>query len=504
MASELKRLIDQVSREKGIDRQTLIHTLEEAIKSAIKKRFGSRLELDVTFNEEYGEIEAFLFKEVSEEVTDTERQISLQEAVDLDPESQVGDELGIRMDTETLGRIAAQSAKQVIIQKMKDAEREVVYEEFKNRKGEIVSGLVQRVDKNGIVVNLGQAEAILPAKEQIPREVYRHGDRIRAYVLEVRKISKGPQIILSRTHPHFVIQLFHTEVPEIAEGIVSIISAAREPGSRAKLAVVSMISDVDPVGACVGMKGTRVQSVVQELRGERIDIVPWNMDPAKFVVNGLAPAIISKVIIDQANRSMEVVVADDQLSLAIGKRGQNVRLASKLTNWRIDVKGESRHERLRQAGYQSLLRIRGMSEDVADRLFDAGITLLEEFAEASLSDMEDIARLSSAALSSMQEDARRLIRENTAAASPEPQDDADVEALQESEPDSELEEVDDEPGSGPEAEPSVEATEENAADGDFEAHGDEGEPDEEEEQEEDSSSEGSVVAPSGDKIGSQG
>ncbi len=303
MASELKRLIDQVSREKGIDRQTLISTLEEAIKSAIKKKYGNRFDLDVTFNEEFGEIEAFQFKEVVEQVTDHEKEVSLEEALALDPEVELGDELGIRMNTDALGRIAAQSAKQVIIQKMKDAEREVVYDEFKGRKGEIVHGIVQRVDKNGITVNLGQAEAILPAKEQIPREVFRQGDRIRAYVLEVKKISKGPQIILSRTHPHFLIQLFHSEVPEIAEGIVSIISANREPGSRAKIAVVSKNPDVDPVGACVGMKGSRVQNVVQELRGEKIDIVPWNMDPAKFVVNALAPAIISKVIIDQLRDS---------------------------------------------------------------------------------------------------------------------------------------------------------------------------------------------------------
>jgi N utilization substance protein A len=409
MASELKRLIDQVSREKGIDRQILIHTLEEAIKSAIKKKYGNKLEVDVTFNDEFGEMEAFLFKEVMEEVEDEEKQISLEEALQLDPESQIGDELGIRMDTETLGRIAAQSAKQVIIQKMKDAEREVVFEEYKNRKGEIASGLVQRVDKNGIVVNLGQAEALLPPKEQIPREVYRHGDRIRAYVLEVRKISKGPQIILSRTHPHFLIQLFHTEVPEIAEGVVSIISAAREPGSRSKIAVVSKNPDVDPVGACVGMKGTRVQSVVQELRGEKIDIVPWNMDPAKFVVNALAPAIISKVIIDQANRNMEVIVPDDQLSLAIGKRGQNVRLASRLTNWRIDVKSESRHLRQRQSGYQSLLGIPGMAEETADKLFEAGVGSPEELVEAVLIDLEDATRIASASLAALQEEARKLL-----------------------------------------------------------------------------------------------
>jgi N utilization substance protein A len=409
MNGELKRLIDQVSREKGIDRQTLIHTLEEAIKSAIKKKYGGKLDLDVTFNEEFGELEAFLFKEVVEKVTDPEKQISLEDARHMDPESEVGDELGIRMDTETLGRIAAQSAKQVIIQKMKDAEREVVYEEFKGRKGDIVHGIVQRADKSGVIVNLGQTEAILPPKEQIPREIFRQGDRIRSFVLEVKKISKGPQVILSRTHPHFLIQLFHFEVPEIGDGVVSIINAAREPGSRAKIAVISRNPDVDPVGACVGMKGSRVQNVVQELRGEKIDIVPWNMDPAKFVVNALAPAIISKVIIDQANRSMEVIVHDDQLSLAIGKRGQNVRLASKLTNWRIDVKGESRYTRQKQAGYQSLLRLAGLTEEMADRLYDGGITSLEEFVQGTLAELEELTHISQPTLETMIEEAKALL-----------------------------------------------------------------------------------------------
>ncbi len=416
MASELKRLIEQVSREKGIDRQTLIHTLEEAIKSAIRKKYGAKLDLDVTFNEEYGEIEAFQFKEVVEEVSDGDKQVLLEEALRLDSESEIGDELGIRMDTETLGRIAAQSAKQVIIQKMKDAEREVVYDEFKGRKGEIVNGIVQRVDKGAILVNIGQAEAVLPQKEQIPREIFRQGDRIRSYVLDVKKISKGPQVILSRTHPHFLIQLFHSEVPEISEAIVSIISAAREPGSRAKIAVISKDSDVDPVGACVGMKGTRVQNVVQELRGEKIDIIPWNMDPAKFVVNALAPAIISKVIIDQANRNMEVIVPDDQLSLAIGKRGQNVRLASKLTNWRIDVKSESRYERQKQAGYQSLLRIPGLSSEIADKLYESGIGSIEEFLETSLVELEDTTRLSASTLEMMSSEARKLLQRTDHAA----------------------------------------------------------------------------------------
>jgi N utilization substance protein A len=425
MISELKRLIDQVSREKGIDRQTLISTLEEAIKSAIKKKYGSRLDLDVSFNEEYGELEAFLFKAVVDHVTDPDKEVSLEEALKIDPECQMGDELGIRMDTDMLGRIAAQTAKQVIIQKMKDAEREAVYEEYKGRKGDLINGIVQRVDKSGIIVNLGRAEGLLVPREQIPREVFRPGDRIRGYVMDVKKISKGPQIHLSRTHPHFVMQLFKMEVPEIAEGTVSIINAVREPGSRAKIAVVSKEADVDPVGACVGMKGARVQSVVQELRGEKIDIIPWNMDPAKFVVNALAPAVISKVIIDQSNRSMEVIVPDDQLSLAIGKRGQNVRLASRLTNWRIDVKSESRYERQKQAGYQSLLLISGLEENLADTLYEAGIVSLEEFAAASPEELAERTNLSEAVLAAMQEEARQLMREE-AVQPMEPASDEDV------------------------------------------------------------------------------
>ncbi len=409
MISDLKRLIDQVSREKGIERQTLIATLEEAIKSAIKKKYGSKVDLDVTFNEEYGELEAFQFKEVVGKVTDPDKEVAYEEALKIDSECQIGDELGIRMDTDVLGRIAAQSAKQVIIQKMKDAEREVVYEEFKHRKGEIINGVVQRIDKNGIVVNVGRAEALLGPREQIPREVFRQGDRIRGYVLDVKKIAKGPQILLSRTHPSFLVQLFKLEVPEIAEGAVEILNAVREPGSRAKIAVVSKQSDVDPVGACVGVKGARVQAVVQELRGEKIDIIPWNMDPAKFVVNALAPAVIAKVIIDQSNRSMEVVVPDDQLSLAIGKRGQNVRLASKLTNWRIDVTSESRYERLRQAGYQSLIRVPGLTEELADKLYDAGIGSIDEFVDANIQELMDIIHLNESVLVTMQQEGRQQL-----------------------------------------------------------------------------------------------
>ncbi len=382
MIQDLKRIIEQVSRDKGIEREVLITTLEEAMRSAARKRFGHDLDLEVAYNEEFGEIEAFQFKEVVAEVTDSLLEISLDEGRKLDPDCEIGDSLGIKLDTDTFGRIAAQSAKQVIIQKMKDAEREMIYEDYKDRTGEVINGIVQRLDRGGITVNLGRAEAVVPYREQVPRETYRRGDRIRALVLEVNRESRGPQIILSRTHPDFLSNLFTSEVPEIAEGIVTIMAAVREPGSRAKIAVTSKDPDIDPVGACVGMKGSRVQSVVQELRGEKIDIIEYNPDPAKYVVNALAPAVISKVVIDQANRLMEVIVPDDQLSLAIGKRGQNVRLASKLAEWRIDVKSESKYQKSLKEGYESLLALPGVGDATADNLYEAGFASAEELAGA--------------------------------------------------------------------------------------------------------------------------
>ncbi|MBW1774109.1 MAG: transcription termination/antitermination protein NusA, partial [Deltaproteobacteria bacterium] len=287
MVTDLLRVIDQVSREKGLERDVLIDTLEEAVRTAAKKKFGPDFDLEVNFNEEEGEIEVFEFKEVVETVQEQHLEISLTEAKDVDPDSEIGDSLGVKMDTDEFGRIAAQSAKQVIMQRLREAERNIVYGDYKDRRGEIVHGIVQRFDKGAIIANLGRTEAELQVKEQIPRENYRQGDRIRAYILDVKQYSRGPQIVLSRTHPNFLSALFENEVPEIGEGIVSVVQVAREPGSRAKIAVSSKDSDVDPVGACVGMKGSRVQAVVQELRGEKIDIVPWDPDPAKFICNGL-------------------------------------------------------------------------------------------------------------------------------------------------------------------------------------------------------------------------
>ncbi len=429
--SELKRMIDLVAREKGLDREILIATLEEAMRSAARRKLGSKVEVDVAYNDELGEVEVFEFKEVVEHLEDPDTQIALEDALKLDPECEVGDELGVKVDTAEFGRIAAQSAKQVIIQRMKDAERDIIYEDYKDRKGEIINGIVQRFDKGAIIVNLGRTEAVLPPKEQVPREGYRPGDRIRAYVLDVKRISRGPQIILSRTHPGFVEALFELEVPEIAEGIVTIEGVAREPGSRTKLGVSSSDRDVDPVGACVGMKGSRVQAVVQELRGEKIDIIAYDPDPAKYVVNALAPAEISRVIVDEVQQTMEVIVADEMLSLAIGRRGQNVRLASKLTGWRIDVKSETKYSEALREGYRSLLDVVGVSDIGADTLFQAGYGSAEALASA---DPEELAALPGIDLERAQTlvaDARQYMAEKQARAEEEAAAEASGEAGEE-------------------------------------------------------------------------
>ncbi|TWI66042.1 NusA antitermination factor [Desulfobotulus alkaliphilus] len=385
--SDIKRVIEQVSRDKGIPMESLIHTLEEALESAAKKKLGSHIDVEAQYNPDAGEIEVFQFREVVEEVTNPDFQLSLKDGRKLDPDCEIGDSLGTKLDTTSFGRIAAQSAKQVIIQKVKDAERNAVYDGFIDRKGEIINGIVQRVDRGDIVVNLGQTEALLPAREQIPRETYRRGDRIRASIMKVLQDSRGPQIILSRTHPQFLIALFRSEVPEVAEGVVNIETASREPGVRAKIAVSSQDSGVDPVGACVGMKGSRVQAVVQELRGEKIDIIPWSPDAARFVCNALAPAEILRVVIDEDNRAMEVIVPDEFLSIAIGKKGQNVRLASRLTGWHLDVKSEASYSQAMKEGYAALMGIPGIGMTLAEALYAEGFTTLQDVADAVVEDL---------------------------------------------------------------------------------------------------------------------
>ena len=390
MEIRLNELIEEVVKEKGVDRKYIIKALEDALLRASKKHFGSHKDIEVRFNPELGELEVFQFKTVVEEVKDPDLEISLEEARKIDPECEIGDSLGIKLNLNELGRIAAQTAKQVIMQRVRDAESEVIYQEFKDKKGEIVSGVVQRIERGNIIVNLGKAEAVLPKKEQIPKEVYKRGDRIRAYVLDVQRTSGGYQIVLSRTHPNFLAKLFQLEVPEVADGTVKIMAVAREPGERAKVAVMSLDPDVDPVGACVGLRGSRVQNVVQELRGEKIDIIPWHEDPARFVCNALAPAKVSKIYINKSEKTMEIVVPDDQLSLAIGKGGQNVRLASKLVGWRIDIKSESKMEKLSQEIISKLQEIPGVGELIARLLYNEGFYSVEEVAEV---EPEELAKI---------------------------------------------------------------------------------------------------------------
>lgn len=404
LITDMKRVIEQVSRDKGIEFNVLVKALEEALRSAAKKKFGNKIDIEIQYNEESGELEVFQFKEVVEEVTEPAFQINMEEGRQLDPECEIGDSLGTKMDTTTFGRIAAQSAKQVIIQKLKIAERSAVYNSFIERQGEIINGIVQRATRNEVIVNLGQAEAVLPKREQIPGESYRRGDRIRAYIVKVLEESRGPQIVLSRTHPGFLINLFKTEVPEINEGIVNIMGAAREAGSRGKIAVSSSDPDIDPIGACVGIKGNRVQSVVQELKGEKIDIIPWHMDPAKFVCNALAPAEVSRVIIDEVNHSMEVVVPDEAQSIAIGRGGQNVRLASKLSGWNLDVKSLTDYDNSIQMGLDSLMELPGMSKTLADILFKEGFFSVEDLAKVPAEELAEVAGISD-------KDANELIKQ---------------------------------------------------------------------------------------------
>lgn len=342
MVANLNHVIDQVVKDKGVNRDILVEALESAVLSAANKKYRNTRELEAHYNNDLGEVELFEFVTVVDEVQDSYKEIDLGEARDIDPDVECGDSLGMKMDSGSFSRIAAQTAKQVIIQKVREAEREGIFNEFKDRVGELVNGIVRRYERGDLIVDLGRAEALLPHREQVPRENYRQSDRVRAYIAEVKMSPKGPQIILSRTHPSLVMELFKTEVPEIAEGIVEIVSCSREPGSRAKIAVVSHDPDVDPVGACVGMRGSRVQNVVSELRGEKIDIIPWTPDMARFACAALAPADVSRVYVDNDSQSMEIVVPDDQLSLAIGKKGQNVRLAARLIGWKIDIKSESR------------------------------------------------------------------------------------------------------------------------------------------------------------------
>ena len=405
--SSLNRMIEQLGRDKGIDRDIIIEAVKEGLLLAARKEYGTYRDIEASYNDETGEVELYQFNEVvsEEEFEDEEIEIKLDAARKLDPEAQLHDSIGMKLDISNLGRIATQKAMQIIKQKVQDAERDIIFNEFESRKGEIASGIIRRVevsnkigrDKNSesvrreerkiIVVDLGRTEAIIPHREQIPGENFKPGDRVQGHLLDVRQTSRGPQIVMSRAHPDYMVKLFEIEVPEIYDNIIQIMAAAREPGKRAKIAVHSKDSAVDPVGACVGMKGSRVQNVVQELKGEKIDIVQWDEDITRFACNALAPAEISRVFLDEINKEMEIVVPDNQLSLAIGKGGVNVRLAAKLTGWKIDIISEKNASDRMAESIFNLMLMPNMNDTMAQNIFQSGFGSFQSLASA---DVEDV------------------------------------------------------------------------------------------------------------------
>lgn len=406
----LNMLIDQVAKERGLSREVFIDTLEQAILQTAKKTFGAERKLEAKYDSDKGQVELFQPITIVENYSDPSQMVNeflIEDArargldvsvgdellfqifyLDIDAaeaqaqDEQYGDILRLKTSRQLFGRIAAQTVRQVMLQRTRDAEREVVFNKYADRKNELVSGTIRRLERNNIIVDLGEAEAVLPNREQAPRENYRVGDRLEAYVMDVQRDAKGPQIILSRTSSKLLVKLFEREVPEIAEGVVVIEASARDPGVRSKIAVSTTDEDVDPIGACVGMRGSRVQAVVQELHGERIDIVPWDEDAATFVCNALAPAEVSRVLIDETNHTMDIIVPDDQLSLAIGRRGQNVRLAAQLTGWKLDINSESRVKEIHDFAVMSLSALPHMDETLVEMLYKHGLRQADDVLKA--------------------------------------------------------------------------------------------------------------------------
>jgi len=418
---ELLQVADAVAREKSIDRDEVLIAMEQAIQKAGRSKYGHEHDIRATIDRKTGEIKLTRVQEVVDEIVENEAtQIPLKAAVRRNPELKVGDFIIDDLPPIDFGRIAAQTAKQVIVQKVRESERKRQFEEFKDRKGEIINGLVKRVEFGNVTVDLGRGEAMLRRDELLPRETFRNGDRVRAHILDVREEPRGPQIFLTRTHPDFMAKLFAQEVPEIYDGIIEIKAVARDPGSRAKIAVLSHDSGIDPVGACVGMRGSRVQAVVQELQGEKIDIIPWSPDPATFVVNALAPAEVAKVVLDEDSGRIEVVVPDEQLSLAIGRRGQNVRLASQLTGFDIDILTEEQESKRRQEEFKSrsqmFMDALDVDDVIAQLLVTEGFTSIEEVAFVPAEDLagiegfdEDVAtELKTRAIAWIEAEAERL------------------------------------------------------------------------------------------------
>src|ERR1700744_6188583 len=415
---ELLQIADAVAREKSIDRGIVIAAMEDAIAKAARARYGSETDVPAEIDAKKGEPRLSRHMLVVEQVENSSNQISLVDAQRANPGAQVGDTIADTLPPLEYGRIAAQSAKQVIVQKVREAERDRQYQEFKDRIGDIVNGTVKRVEYGSVIVDLGRGEAIVRRDEMLPREVFPTGDRVRAYVFDVRRETRGPQIFLSRTHPQFMAKLFAQEVPEIYDGIIEIKAVARDPGSRAKIAVISHDSGIDPVSACVGMRGSRVQAVVQELQGEKIDIIPWSPDPATFVVNALAPAEVAKVVLDEDSGRIEVVVPDEQLSQAIGRRGQNVRLAAMLTGWDIDIltEKEESERRPQESAIRTALFVEALAVDdvIAHLLVTEGFTKVEQIADTAVDELAEIEGFDAEVAGELQERAKSWLRENAA------------------------------------------------------------------------------------------
>ena len=390
--SNLGHIIDQVSKEKGVKKDFVVNSILQGVLAAVRRKYGTYRDIEAKYNEETGEVELFEFKKVvpDKEFEDELIEIKYTEAQVLDPEVQLEDQIGTRLEMKSLGRIDAQVVKQIIMQNLREAEHEIIFNEFEKRKGEIASGTVRRADDYTIVVELDKTEAYIPRREQIPGETYKSGERIQGYILEVRQTVKGPQIIMSRAHPKYLIKLFEAEVPEVYEGIVKIVDAAREPGQRAKMAVYSTDPAVHPVGACVGIKGSRVQNITQELKGERVDIIVWEENPVQYICNALAPAKIVRVLLDEDNKQMQIIVPDDQLSLAIGKKGQNVRLAVKLTQWNLDLISESQAAEKKRQALFNLCLLPDVNETMAESIYQYGFSSFQEIATATPKDIQDI------------------------------------------------------------------------------------------------------------------
>lgn len=385
--SELSRVIESVGRDRGIKREIIVSAIEQAILAAAQKKYGPHAILEAHYNDDNGEVDLYLFKKVvdsDDDMLEESEEIKVADALELDPQAQIGDELGVKVETPSFGRVDAQTAKQIIFQKVRDAERDIIFNEYLPLKGEIISGIARRMERGNLVIDLGKTDAFLPKNEIIPGEIYKPGDRVQAILVDVVTTTKGPALYISRTNPKYLMKLFEQEVPEIRDGIIEIKMCSREPGSRAKMAVISKDRDIDPVGACVGMKGVRVQQVIGELKGEKIDIIPWSDNPMVFARSALSPAEISSIRIDERTKAMEIMVEDTQLSLAIGKRGQNVRLAAQITGWKLDIISKTKLQKRLSDASINLMHLEGMNETLARALAQVGVLNIRQVAETNM------------------------------------------------------------------------------------------------------------------------